>query len=82
MGIPGSPDGLVVTAVFNFPNTKIVDLPGDPLQPADEFHLEAASGWIGLGDFDSAREELAQIPHPDAGSPGGSLGSLRVTLCG
>jgi len=51
-----------VTAVFNFQNTKPVDLPGDPLKPLDEFHLQAASGWIGLGDFDSARDELAQIP--------------------
>ncbi len=29
--------------------------------PADKFHVDAASGWIGLGDLASAREELKQI---------------------
>ena len=40
------------------------------MEPSDRFHLNAASGWIGLGDLDSAREELAQVPpaiqaHPE-----------------
>ncbi len=29
--------------------------------PADKFHVDAASGWIGLGDLPSARDELKQI---------------------
>lgn len=29
--------------------------------PADKFHLDAVSGWIGLGDLISARDELKQI---------------------
>ena len=29
--------------------------------PADKFHVDAASGWIGLGDLQSARDELKQI---------------------
>lgn len=29
--------------------------------PADKFHVDAASGWIGLGDLDSAHDELKQI---------------------
>ena len=28
------------------------------LNRADQLHLSAASGWIGLGDFDSARDEM------------------------
>ena len=41
-----------------------------PLEQADVFHLRAASGWIGLGDLDSARAELSQISpwqrlHPE-----------------
>ena len=40
------------------------------LEQADRFHLNAASGWIGLGDLDSARAELSQISpwqrlHPE-----------------
>ncbi len=30
--------------------------------PADKFLVDAASGWIGLGDLDSARTELGRIP--------------------
>ncbi len=29
--------------------------------PADKFRVDAASGWIGLGDLQSAREELDHI---------------------
>lgn len=38
------------------------------LQPPDSFHLSAAVGWLELGDYDSANEELARITiedHPD-----------------
>ncbi len=39
----------------------IVDFENHFSNPADKFHVDAASGWIGLGDLDSAREELKQI---------------------
>jgi hypothetical protein len=32
-----------------------------PLDPPDSFHLQAANGWIGLGDFASAYVELEKI---------------------
>ncbi len=32
-----------------------------PLDQTDRFHLKAASGWLGLGDLDSAENELIQI---------------------
>jgi hypothetical protein len=40
------------------------------LQPPDSLHLRAAEGWIGLGDYRAATEELDQITaanrtHPD-----------------
>ena len=40
------------------------------LQHPDPMHLEAAAGWIQLGDYDSANEELEKIraewsEHPD-----------------
>jgi uncharacterized protein HemY len=40
------------------------------LEPPDGLHLEAAEGWIGLGDYNSASEELESITaanrnHPD-----------------
>ena len=38
-----------------------VDFENHFSNPADKFHVDAASGWIGLGDLDSAREELKQI---------------------
>ena len=42
----------------------------EPLQPPDSLHLRAAEGWIGLGDYSSANEELLRISalnraHPD-----------------
>ena len=47
-----------------------MDYQDKALEQADRFHLNAASGWIGLGDLDSASEELAQISpnkraHPE-----------------
>ena len=41
------------------------------LTRADQLHLSAASGWIGLGDFDSARAEMDALStvakkHPQA----------------
>ena len=40
------------------------------LQPPDSIHLQAAEGWIGLGDYAAANDELEQISvasrvHPD-----------------
>ena len=40
------------------------------LQYPDPMHLEAAAGWIQLGDYDSANDELEKIraewrAHPD-----------------
>jgi uncharacterized protein HemY len=40
------------------------------LQPPDSLHLQAAEGWVGLGDYASANNELEQISrtnraHPD-----------------
>jgi len=32
-----------------------------PLQPPDSFHLEAAKGWLGLGNHIEAKEELDKI---------------------
>jgi tetratricopeptide (TPR) repeat protein len=41
-----------------------------PLEPPDTFHLDAARGWLGLGDHRSAFDELELITpslraHPD-----------------
>ena len=41
-----------------------------PLEPPDSFHLEAAVGWLELGNHLEANEELDQITaslraHPD-----------------
>ena len=40
------------------------------LKHPDPMHLEAAAGWIQLGDYDSANDELEKIraewrAHPD-----------------
>ena len=42
----------------------------NPLEPPDRIHLQAAEGWIGLGNFAEANDELEQIAaanraHPD-----------------
>jgi Flp pilus assembly protein TadD len=41
-----------------------------PLEPPDSFHLSAAIGWLGLGNWQEANEELEKIvpalaSHPD-----------------
>ncbi len=33
----------------------------EPLKLPDQFHLDAAEGWLGLGNVSEARAELAQI---------------------
>jgi tetratricopeptide (TPR) repeat protein len=50
--------------------TPIVTQRNKPLGQADRFHVSACSGWLGLGDVDSAIEELEQISpkrrtHPE-----------------
>jgi tetratricopeptide (TPR) repeat protein len=42
----------------------------EPLPTPHKWHLEAAQGWVGLGDYTEADEELEKIPpelraHPD-----------------
>jgi len=41
----------------------------DPLPPPHIFHLNAAQGWLGLGNADEARAELEQVPATYAGHP-------------
>jgi tetratricopeptide (TPR) repeat protein len=41
-----------------------VDYRNTPLESSDRFHLNAASGWLGLGDLVSADDELKQISPP------------------
>ena len=43
----------------------------EALQPPDSIHLQADEGWVGLGDFAAANDELEQISpasraHPNA----------------
>lgn len=33
----------------------------NPLEPPDKYHLDAAQGWLGLGDWVSANRELDEI---------------------
>ena len=35
-----------------------------PLQPPDTFHLQAAQGWMELGNHEEANEELELIDAP------------------
>jgi uncharacterized protein HemY len=42
----------------------------EPLGPPDSLHLRAAEGWLGLGDYESASQELEKISaefqaHPE-----------------
>ena len=55
------------------------------LQHPDPMHLEAAAGWIQLGDYDSANDELEKIAPSGVRTPmywicGGS--SIRITNSG
>jgi predicted Zn-dependent protease len=40
-----------------------------PLEPPDNFHLDAAEGWIGLGDYAAANDELKQIAETNCAHP-------------
>jgi uncharacterized protein HemY len=39
------------------------------LEPPDRLHLEAAEGWIGLGDYSSAAQELESITAANRTQP-------------
>ena len=40
-----------------------------PLEPPDSLHLQAAEGWVGLGDYNSATEELDRISAANRDDP-------------
>ena len=40
-----------------------------PLEPPDALHQKAAEGWIGLGDYAAANDELEQISTANRGHP-------------
>jgi predicted Zn-dependent protease len=40
-----------------------------PLEPPDSFRVDAAQGWIGLGDYASANDELKQIAEANSAHP-------------
>jgi predicted Zn-dependent protease len=40
-----------------------------PLQPPDTLHLQAAEGWVGLGDFAAANNELEEISPASRAHP-------------
>lgn len=46
------------------------------LEPPDSYHLDAACGWLGLGDFMSANDELEKISAPLRAHP-----VVLVTRC-
>jgi len=52
----------------------------NPLAPPDSHHLEAAEGWIELGNFSEASEELAKI-SPEFHAHSAVL-ALRIMLYG
>lgn len=51
-----------------------------PLEPPDRFHLNAAEGWLGLGDSASAAHELEQISPPGRGHPAILLVQCRIHM--
>lgn len=64
-----SPDGAGTDAIINPKEIKPESLV-KPLEPPGSHHLEAAQGWLGLGDCQSALDELELIDpvirsHPD-----------------
>ncbi len=40
-----------------------------PLEPPDSLHLQAAEGWVGLDDYNSATEELERISAANRDDP-------------
>ena len=55
-----------------------MDYQNKPLEQSDRFHLNAASGWLGLGDFDSADDELKQISPPMREHPAVLLAQCEI----
>ena len=92
MGVFGPPDwALKECAQFilqcvreaNFEGRiKIVDYRNIILEQADRFHLNAASGWAGLGDFDSALAELEQISAPMQEHPEVLMAQIEIFEAG
>jgi Tfp pilus assembly protein PilF len=41
----------------------------NPLQPPDQIHLQAAQGWLGLGNHLEANEELEKITAQNRADP-------------
>jgi hypothetical protein len=63
MGISRSSDGTIITpaSAADQRSDNIMDYRDKQLVQPDIFHLDAASGWLGLGDVVSANDELKQI---------------------
>jgi predicted Zn-dependent protease len=55
-----------------------VDYQDKPLGQPDIFHLNAASGWLGLGDVVSANDELKQISPAMRGHPAVLLAQCEI----
>ena len=50
------------------------------LEPPDSHHLEAAEGWLGLGNWNEANEELEKISAPARAHP--SVLEMRFHIYG
>ncbi|MCX6927107.1 MAG: tetratricopeptide repeat protein [Verrucomicrobia bacterium] len=50
-----------------------------PLVPPDSLHLQAAEGWVGLGDYASANDELEQFSPASRAHP--EVLQLRWRIC-
>lgn len=55
-----------------------MDYQDKPLGQPDIFHLNAASGWLGLGDVVSANDELKQISPAMRGHPAVLLAQCEI----
>ncbi len=52
----------------------------EPIESADAFHLQAAEGWLGLGDWRSANDELEEITPQLRADPDVLLVRVEVYL--
>jgi len=50
-----------------------------PLEPPDSLHLQAAQGWLELGNPIEANEELGKIPHQHQAHP--AVLEVRWEIC-
>jgi len=53
--------------------------PVKSLEPPDTFHLSAAMGWLGLGNWQEANEELEKITIPFRAHP--DVLEIRLEIC-